>query len=141
MRNLTIRCLLGGMVALGLAMSLSAQQSRAPKPPGQRDPGLFGGPKDKKDEDANTRSLTGTVRSPKADAVEGAVVQLKDLKTLRVRSFITREDGQYQFHGLSTNVDYEVVANFQGASSDKKTLSVYDSRREVVINLQLKDKS
>jgi hypothetical protein len=141
-RKCTYRLLVAAFTVFGLAWTAVGQQSPPPKPPGQRDPGFFGGPKDKKDkeEDANTRALSGVVRNDRDDPVEGAVVQIKDLKTLRVRSFITKADGKYQFHGLSTNVDYEVVANHQGASSDKKTLSVYDSRKEAVINLQIKTK-
>jgi hypothetical protein len=135
------KLLVAGTV-FALACAAFGQQSPPPKPPGQRDPGFFGGPKEKKDkdEDANTRSLSGVVRNDQDDPVEGAVVQIKDLKTLRVRSFITKADGKYQFHGLSTNVDYEIVATHQGVSSDKKTLSVYDSRKQAVINLQIKSK-
>jgi len=101
----------------------------------QKDPGLFRGPKKEKDDP--TRSVAGLVRSDNDAPVEGAVVQLKDTKSLKVRSFLTRADGSYQFHGLSANVDYELKAGFQGASSEPKTLSVFDSRKQAVINLKL----
>lgn len=94
-----------------------------------------------KDEDANTRALGGVVRNEGDEAVDGAVVQLKDTKTLRVRSYITKSDGQYRFYGLSPNVDYEVRASFKDTSSDTKTLSLFDSRKQAVINLKLDKKN
>ena len=86
------------------------------------------------------RSVEGTVRSTDDAPVEGAVVQLKDTKSLQVRSFITRSDGNYHFQGLNPNVDYELKAEYQGTSSDTKTLSVFDSRTKAVIHLRIPKK-
>jgi hypothetical protein len=94
----------------------------------------------RKGEDANTRSVQGTVTDSSSAIVEGAVVQLKDTKTLQIRSFITKNDGMYHFHGLNPNVDYELKADHQGASSGLKTLSSFDSRKQAVINLKLEAK-
>ena len=91
-------------------------------------------------QDANTRSVSGVVRDTSDAAISGAVVQVKDTKTLQVRSFITQQDGTYHFHGLSTNVDYELKADYNGASSGVKTLSSFDSRPKAVINLKLEPK-
>ena len=93
----------------------------------------------KKGEEPN-RSVQGVVSSPEEAPVSGAVVQLKNTKTLQIRSFITQEKGSYYFHGLSPDVDYELKADFQGASSGTKTLSAFDSRKEAVINLKLNKK-
>jgi protocatechuate 3,4-dioxygenase beta subunit len=96
---------------------------------------------DKKDkEDANTRSVQGTVSDNAGGPVNGAVVQIKNTKTLQIRSFITKENGSYYFHGLSPDVDYEIKADFQGASSSAKTLSSFDSRKDATINLKLNKK-
>lgn len=91
----------------------------------------------KEREDPNVRSVQGVVRSASGALVEGAVVQLKNTKTLQVRSFISGRDGAYHFYGLSTNIDYELKAEHQGASSPVRTLSVFDSRKKAVINLKL----
>ena len=96
--------------------------------------------KKNKGEDLNTRSVQGTVASADDSPVNGAVVQLKNLKTLQIRSFITQEDGNYYFHGLSPEVDYELKADYQGASSPTKTLSSFDSRKDATINLKLNKK-
>jgi hypothetical protein len=85
----------------------------------------------------NTRAVEGVVTGQDGTLVEGAVVQLKDTKSLQIRSFITREGGSYHFHGLSRDIDYELKADHQGKSSDTRTLSSFDSRRKAVINLKL----
>jgi hypothetical protein len=90
-----------------------------------------------KQEETAVRSVEGVVTDPDGNLVEGAVVQLKNTKTLEIRSFITRSGGAYAFHGLATNIDYELKAQHQGRSSDVKTLSVFDSRKKAVINLKL----
>ncbi len=95
------------------------------------------GQSSKKQEEAGTRSVTGTVNNAAGTAVAGAVVQLKNLKTDQIRSFITKEDGSYAFHGLSTDIDYQLKADYQGASSGNRTLSVFDGRKTAVINLKL----
>ena len=92
----------------------------------------------KKDENANIRSVQGVVSNAQGEAVNGAVVQLKNTKTLQIRSFITRDNGSYYFHGLSTDVDYELRADSDGASSGAKTLSSFDSRKQATMNLKLK---
>ena len=94
----------------------------------------------KKGDDQSLRSVQGTVSDAAGDAVDGAVVQLKNTKTLQIRSFITKDHGSYYFHGLSPDVDYELRAEYQGASSPNKTLSAFDSRKQAVINLTLSKK-
>lgn len=94
----------------------------------------------KKGEDQNVRSVQGTVTDANDNAIDGAVVQLKNTKNLQIRSFITKEHGAYYFHGLSPDVDYELKADYQGQSGPKKTLSSFDSRKQAVINLKLDKK-
>jgi Carboxypeptidase regulatory-like domain len=91
-------------------------------------------------EDTNTRSVSGVVTDASGNQVAKAVVQLKDTKTLQIRSFITETDGAYHFAGLSANVDYELKAEHDGHASSSKRLSVFDSKRAATINLKLKGK-
>ena len=93
-----------------------------------------------KSEDANARSVQGIVRDPAENPAGTAIVQLKNTGNLQVRSYITKDDGRYQFHGLSTNVNYELKAEREGMSSPVRTLSVFDSRKKAVINLKLEPK-
>jgi hypothetical protein len=122
--------LVGGVVWLG------AQERPAPTP---KNPPLFKGEKPKKDD--GTRLVRGTVRGTDDRPASGAVVKVKDTKTLAIRSFITKDDGAYSFQGLSIGTDYELRAEASdGAQSAVKILSVFDNRREAVINLKLEAK-
>ena len=93
-----------------------------------------------KSEDDKLRMVHGAVIDAQDAPIVGAVVQLKNAKTLQVRSFITQEKGTYQFHGLDPNVDYSLRAEYQGASSATKTLSAFDSRKQPGIDLKIEAK-
>ena len=98
--------------------------------------GSAGIAQDKKKE-AAMRQVQGVVSNPDDSIAAGAVVQLKNMKTLQVRSFITQADGVYQFFELSPDVDYELKADFNKAASPAKMLSSFDSRKKVNLNLKL----
>ncbi len=70
----------------------------------------------------------------------GAVVFLKNMKNLQVRSFITKDGGTYSFQGLNPDIDYELRAESKGMASSAKTLSSFDSRKQAVVNLKLNRK-
>jgi hypothetical protein len=91
----------------------------------------------KKGQSVAVRSLKGTVTDASGTAVVGAVVQLKNKKTLQIRSFITKERGEYFFTGLSTDVDYEVKAESQGMSSPARNVSSFDSEKVAIRDLKL----
>jgi hypothetical protein len=92
----------------------------------------------KKSKEPQEKSVSGIVTDTSGAPVPGAVVQLKNTKTLQVRSFIAKEMGEYVFQGLSTDVDYELKADSNGRTSATKTLSSFDSHTEAKVNLQLK---
>jgi len=102
-------------------------------------PGVAAAQKKSK-EDANARAVQGTVLDSDSKPVPGAVVQLKDMRTLQVRSFIAQSDGAYHFAGLKADVDYQLKAVSQGSESGWKTLSVFDDRKTAIINLKLEKK-
>lgn len=83
------------------------------------------------------RNVTGQVLT-KADApLPEAIVYLKNTKTLTIKSFITEKDGGYRFHGLSPNIDYEIYADYQGQKSATKTISSFDSRNNITLNIHI----
>ena len=94
---------------------------------------------DKKKE-AAMRTVEGVVTNPDESIAAGAVVQLKNMKTLQIRSFITQQDGVYHFYELSPDIDYELKADFKNAASPAKMLSSFDSRKKAIINLKLAKK-
>jgi Carboxypeptidase regulatory-like domain len=83
------------------------------------------------------RTLQGQVMKGGEAPLPGAVVYLKNTKTMAVRSFISDNSGNYRFTSLSPNVDYEVHAEYKGTKSDTKTLSAFDSRSTATINLKV----
>ena len=90
--------------------------------------------------DQNVRALHGQVTDKEEDVLEKAIVYLKNTRNLQVRTFITGQDVNYHFHGLSPNVDYAVRAEYNGVSSPTRTLSSFDSRKEVYLNLKVDTK-
>jgi len=89
-------------------------------------------------EENSTRSVQGSVVDNSKQPVSGAVVQIKDTKTLQIRSFITDAQGKYHFTGLSPNVDYELRAEHDGKSTGVKRLDIFNTRHVATIDLQLK---
>lgn len=93
--------------------------------------------KKNKGEDQN-RSVQGAVTTEDGSPAVGAEVQLKNTKNLQIRSYVTQKEGTYFFHGLSPDVDYEVKAQYNGVWSSTKTVSSFDSRKDVTLDLKIK---
>jgi hypothetical protein len=87
-----------------------------------------------------TRTVQGVVTSADDTPVVGAVVYLKNLKTLLIITFLTKEGGEYYFHGLNPDVDYELRAAAKDQASGGKTLSAFDSSKVAIINLKMSKK-
>lgn len=117
----------------------SVMLAQVPSKPPSPNPPFFGGGKKEK-EDPNARQVEGVVKDQEDNPVDGAVVKLKDVKTLQIRSFITKASGKYNFGNLRKDVEYEVQADHKGKSSSVKAVSVYDSRKVIVLNLKIEDK-
>jgi hypothetical protein len=90
---------------------------------------------DKKDKQQG-RLLSGRVLDPQDNPVVGAIVYLSNLRTHDVKTYIVSQDGSYRFPGLS-NVDYEVYAQFNNRKSDTRSVSQFDDRPQVYIDLKI----
>lgn len=86
------------------------------------------------------KTVVGFVFNKAEQPLPDAIVYLKNTKTLNVKTFIAGRDASYRFTALSPNVDYELWAEYQGAKSDTKTLSSFDSRPQSHINLKVNTK-
>ena len=84
-----------------------------------------------------SKMLTGTVQDKAEQPIPGAVVYLKNMKTLAVKSFFAQQDGSYRFPQLALNTDYEIYAEKDGKKSDVKTISQFDDRFTPTINLRI----
>jgi Carboxypeptidase regulatory-like domain len=86
------------------------------------------------------RLLTGRVVDNQDAPLSGSVVYLTDTRTRAVKTYIVGKDGDYRFPQLSPNLDYEVYAQFNGKKSDTKSVSQFDNRSAVNINLKIDTK-
>jgi hypothetical protein len=84
-----------------------------------------------------SKTLSGTVMNKSDQPIDGAVVYLKNMKTLAVKSFFARNDGSYRFPQLPLNTDFEVYAEKDGKKSAVKTISQFDDRFSPTINLHI----
>jgi hypothetical protein len=114
------------VAAFCAAMFCTAAQAQETKPTRQE-----------KREAATERVVEGVVSDPDGKFIDGAVVVLKDMRTLAVRSFYTQKNGAYHFSGLKLDNDYEIEAKFNDMTSGWKRLSIFDTRKVPVINLKL----
>jgi Carboxypeptidase regulatory-like domain len=110
-----------GMVACALLLALSAVASATP---------------DKKDK-AVGRLLFGKVLDPQDNPLPDAVVYVTNTRTRAVKTYIVGPDGTYRFPALSTAVDYEVYAQYNGHKSDTKSVSQFDDRSQVYVDLKV----
>ena len=97
---------------------------------------LFGNKKKRKKK--RTRTVKGLVTDKQENPIRGAIVQLKNTRTLVVKSFFSTPDGSYYFHNLDPNVDYEIKAKYQRNTSRTRTVSTFDDRPELIYNFRLK---
>ena len=87
-----------------------------------------------------SKTLQGKILSSEETPLSGAIVYLQDNKTNTIRSFISTNDGSYRFGQLATDTDYKVWAQYKNTKSSTRTISSYDSRKLVTIDLHIKTK-
>jgi hypothetical protein len=76
------------------------------------------------------RTIEGKVHDHNDQPLKGAIVYLKDSRSLAIKSFISDEGGIFHFGQLSQNTDYELYAEFQGKRSKAKNISSFDSKND-----------
>ena len=86
------------------------------------------------------RTVHGIVVDKADNPVSSSVVYLLNVKTQAVKTYIAGEAGNYRFSGLDPNVDYEVHAEHKDMKSSTRTVSSYDSRRDIEVTLKLSHK-
>jgi hypothetical protein len=105
------------VITLGLAGALPAAQSQKGEP--------------------ELRTIHGSVIDKSENPVPASVVYLLNVKTEAVKSYFADDAGNYRFSGLDPNVDYEVHAEHDGLTSATRTVSSFDSRRDIEVVLKL----
>jgi hypothetical protein len=85
----------------------------------------------------NSRTLSGRVSDRQDNPLPNAVVYLTNTRSRAVKTYIVGQDGVYRFPSLAPNIDYEVYAQYNGHKSDTKTVSQFDNRQQLNINLKI----
>lgn len=83
------------------------------------------------------RTVHGVVLDKNENPVASSIVYLLNVKTQAVRTYIADASGQYRFSGLDPNVDYEIHAENGELISSTRTVSSFDSRRDIEVVLKL----
>jgi hypothetical protein len=83
------------------------------------------------------RVVQGRVLNTAEESQPNAVVYLQDQKSLSVRTFITEADGHYRFGQLSSDVDYQLWAQYKGHKSKTRSISSFDSKKLFEFDLKV----
>jgi|HubBroStandDraft_1064217.scaffolds.fasta_scaffold97274_2 hypothetical protein len=120
MRARAAALLVFAFVMIGCACSIGFAQ--------QQSPGKNKGPQ--------LRTVIGQVVDGSENPIPSAVIYLENMSTKNVQSHISDDSGNYNYSGLDPNVDYQIYAEHGGMTSSTHTISSFDSRTNV--NLELK---
>jgi hypothetical protein len=93
-----------------------------------------------KKSDIQLRTFHGAVLDRSENPVPSSVVYLKNVRSQAVKTYIADDTGHYRFSGLDPNVDYELHAEHGDLISSTRTISSFDSRRDVDVPLKLTKK-
>ncbi|MFZ0333457.1 MAG: carboxypeptidase-like regulatory domain-containing protein [Candidatus Acidiferrales bacterium] len=83
------------------------------------------------------RTVHGSVMDKDQNPIANGIVYLHNKKTNNIRTQISDSQGHYQFTGLDPNDDFEIHAEFKRRKSSKHTISSFDSRNDIEINLTI----
>jgi len=111
----------GGLLCVQAAPASAAQFGRNPKR-------------------ETTRLLLGKVMDANDNPLPNAVVYLTNTRDRSVKTYIVGPDGTYRFPALQPTVDYEVYAQYEKHKSHTKSVSQFDDRTQVYIDLKIETK-
>ena len=84
------------------------------------------------------RAVNGTVVDADSAPVMGSTVFLRNTKSKSIRSYTSTKDGRFRFVQVNMSEDYDLWAEKDGKKSAVKTVSSWDTRKEVEMELKLK---
>jgi len=123
---------------LGITSVLLLAATFGMLPIGNPSSGLQLGPQSALAQNFGQRTIHGKTVDDTETPVGGVTVFLKNVKTRNVKSFTSLPDGNFRFAQVGMVDDYEVWAERGKAKSAVKTISSFDSRKDVQFDLKLK---
>jgi len=81
------------------------------------------------------RTVHGDVLDKSQTPIANGIVYLCNKKTNNVQTHISDAQGHYQFSGLEPNTDFEIYAEFKHHKSSRHTISSFDSRNDIQLDL------
>lgn len=85
-----------------------------------------------------TRNLRGVITDSSHEPIRNAVVQLRNGSTEQIITYITDTSGQYSFKRLDSHTDFQVWVIFRGHRSPTRSISMFDSHLDKVINFTVR---
>lgn len=105
--------------------------------PGQKPSVFLQNDRVKNEKESNTRTIDGIVKDASDNPLADAIVQLKNTKTSNIVNFSTKDDGKYVFRDLPMDINFELLAKHDNLITPAKKVSVYDTRKHIIVNFQL----
>ncbi len=90
-----------------------------------------------KKEKSTGKLVLGKVLDPQDNPLPDAIVYLTNTQTRSIKTYIVGQNGTYRFPALSTAVDYEIYAQYKGHKSATKSVSQFDERSQVYLDLKI----
>src|SRR5580658_9683789 len=125
------------MKIIPLALLLLASFAAAQDGPDQKPNVFLQNDRVKNEKEGNTRTIDGTVKDASDNPLNEAIVQLKNMKTSNIVNFATKDDGKYVFRDLPMDINFELLAKHGDLITPVKKVSVYDTRKHVIVNFQV----
>ena len=91
-------------------------------------------------EKGQLRTVHGTVYDASGAPIGSAIVYLKNLRTPAIRTYISHAQGLNRFSAVDSNSDYRIHAEHQDLTSPTRTISSYDSRHDILLDLKVNRK-
>ena len=85
------------------------------------------------------RVIRGKVYNAGDTPQNGAVVYLKNMKSLEIKTYIA-QDATYRFGQLGSSEDYQLWAEFGGHKSKVKNISGFDTNKLFDVSLHIQEK-
>lgn len=85
------------------------------------------------------KNVQGKVLGGNGAPLSEAIVYLKNSANNDIKTYITPANGSYQFVNLAADTDYTLWAAYKGKKSPTRTVSSFDTRKQVYIDLHIKD--